>query len=88
MHIILGIVGLILIATFWDQVVYLFGGGLIIIALFSAILCFMAFKESNMSNEEYLEQENKKKQSNQNYNIKNKQKEQLFFFLSLQFYQD
>ena len=35
-----------------------------------------------MSNEEYLEQENKKKQSNQNYNIKNKQtKGTAIFFL-------
>lgn len=84
MPIIIGIVGIILVAIFWDQVVYLFGGGLILIALFSAFCSFMALKESNMSNEEYLKQENKKKESNPDYKIKDKQgKGMAVFFLIL-----
>ncbi len=67
MPIVIGIIGLILVAVFWDQFVYLIGGALILLALFCAYGVYVAIKESNMSDEEFMKQENEKKLANPNY---------------------
>ena len=72
MPIVIVVIGLILIAVFWDQVIYLIGGAFILLAMFFAISVFFAIKESNMSNDEFMKQENEKKLANPYYKIKTK----------------
>ena len=84
MHIILGILAIILIAVFWDQVVYIFGGILILLALILVVLFINGLKTANMSDEEYQEQESKKKETNPDYKIQTKTGKGLaIFFLIL-----
>lgn len=72
MPIIIGIIGVILAVVFWDNIVYMFGGALMLLALLFASVSLGLLREANMSNEEFYKEENRKREKNADYKISNK----------------
>ena len=72
MQVVLVILAIVLIIEFWDNIVYLAGGVLILLALLLSFVFFKTLKEVNMSKEEFYEREHKKKEENPDYKIRDK----------------
>ena len=73
MQIVLGILSIVLLYIFWDYIIYIIGGTLILIALICVWLTISSIQDAKLSPDEWQEKEEHKKEKNPQYKISQKQ---------------
>lgn len=67
MPILLGIIGIVLLYIFWDYIIYIIGGTLILVALLCVWLAIDGIQDAKLSPDEWQKKEQQKKEKNPQY---------------------